>query len=105
MTVALTMAFQAACADPPVRSPDAFGPELAGNDRSEAAREFLARGMMHMTGQSVPVDLVAAHKWFNLAAQHGDEVAVRLRREIAAEMSPSEIAAAQRAARSWRGEQ
>ena len=103
MTVAFTAMLYAAPADAPVRSPKVFGPECAGND-ADAAREFLARGMMHMTGQSVPVDLVAAHKWFNLAAMHGDAVAVRLRREIAAEMSPSEIAAAQRAARNWRAE-
>jgi TPR repeat protein len=70
----------------------------AGEGPADALRQL---GMMHMTGQTVPVDLVAAHKWFNLAAMHGDHVAVRLRREIAAEMSPSEVAAAQRAARDW----
>jgi TPR repeat protein len=66
------------------------------------ASVFLQLGMMHMTGQNVPVDLVAAHKFFNLAAMNGDEVAIRLRREIAREMSQSEIATAQRAAREWR---
>jgi uncharacterized protein len=70
----------------------------AGEDSADAFREL---GMMHMTGHTVPIDLVAAHKWFNLAAMRGDQVAVRLRREIAAEMSPREIAAAQRAARDW----
>ena len=44
---------------------------------------------------------VAAHKWFNLAAMKGNQDAVRLRREIAAEMTDAEIAAAQRAARDW----
>ena len=47
------------------------------------------------------IDYVIAHKWFNLAAMHGNKDAVRLRREIAAEMSAQEIAAAQRAARDW----
>jgi uncharacterized protein len=70
----------------------------AGDDSAGAFREL---GMRHMTGHTVAIDLVAAHKWFNLAAMRGDQVAVRLRREIAAEMSPSEIAAAQRAARDW----
>ena len=74
----------------------------AGEDSAGAFRQL---GMMHMTGHTVPVDLVAAHKWFNLAAMRGDQVAVRLRREIAAEMSPSEIAAAQRAARNWQSAQ
>jgi uncharacterized protein len=56
---------------------------------------------MYATGQSVPTDLVAAHKWFNLAAMRGNGEASRWRREIAAEMSQPEIAAAQRAARDW----
>jgi hypothetical protein len=45
--------------------------------------------------------MVAAHKWFNLAAMRGNSEAALLRREIAAEMSHDEIAAAQRAARDW----
>jgi uncharacterized protein len=58
-------------------------------------------GMMYSTGSSVPTDYVSAHKWFNLAAMRGNEDAVRLRQEIAAQMSEAEIAAAQRAARAW----
>jgi hypothetical protein len=45
--------------------------------------------------------LIAAHKWFNLATIKGNLEAVRLRREIACQMSDAEIAAAQRAARDW----
>jgi len=58
-------------------------------------------GMMYCVVESVPVDLVSAHKWFDLAAMRGNKDAVRLRREIAQEMSESEIAQAQRAARAW----
>jgi hypothetical protein len=58
-------------------------------------------GMMYSVGRDVPVDLVLAHKWFNLAAVKGNAEAVRLRREIANQMSDAEIAAAQRAARDW----
>ena len=58
-------------------------------------------GMMYSVGRDVPVDLVAAHKWFNLAAMKGNLDAVRLRREVASQMSDVEIAAAQRAARDW----
>jgi uncharacterized protein len=58
-------------------------------------------GMMYCIGRDVPVDLVSAHKWFNLAAAKGNAEAVRLRREIANQMSDAEIAAAQRAARNW----
>jgi TPR repeat protein len=58
-------------------------------------------GMMYASGRSVPADLVSAHKWFNLAAQKGHADAARMRREIAAEMTDSEIGQAQRAARDW----
>jgi TPR repeat protein len=58
-------------------------------------------GMMYSVGRGVPVDLVSAHKWFNLAAMKGNADAARLRREIADQMSEHEIAAAQRAARDW----
>jgi uncharacterized protein len=58
-------------------------------------------GMMYSVGRDAPVDLVAAHKWFNLAAMKGNIDAIRLRREIASQMSDVEIASAQRAARDW----
>jgi uncharacterized protein len=66
-----------------------------------AADMFFDLGMMYSTGRSVPTDLVTAHKWFNIAALRGNRDAIRLRVEIAAEMSEAEIAAAQRAARDW----
>jgi TPR repeat protein len=58
-------------------------------------------GMMYAVGRDLEVDLVSAHKWFNLAAAKGNAEAVRLRQEIAAQMSAAEIATAQRAARDW----
>jgi TPR repeat protein len=58
-------------------------------------------GMMYSVGRSVPIDYITAHKWFNLAAMQGNREAARLRQEIAEQMSNAEIAAAQRAARSW----
>ena len=66
-----------------------------------SADTFFNLGMMYSSGRNVPIDYVMAHKWFNLAAMKGNRDAVRLRQEIAAEMSESEIAAAQRAARDW----
>ena len=65
------------------------------------AEAFYELGMMYSVGESVPVDFVTAHKWFNIAAIRGNREAIRLRREIAQEMSESEIAQAQRAARAW----
>ncbi len=67
----------------------------------DAANDFLQLGMSCMIGRSAPVDLVSAHKWFNVAAMLGTKDATRLRREIAAEMSSAEITIAQRAARDW----
>jgi uncharacterized protein len=59
------------------------------------------RGMYWASGRSGVVNLVAAHKWFNLAALKGRADAIRLRREIAEMMSEAEIATAQREARAW----
>jgi len=68
---------------------------------ADSGAPFLELGIMHASGRSGPADLVAAHKWFNLAAMQGNAEAARLRLEIAGEMSSDEIAAAQRAAREW----
>ena len=58
-------------------------------------------GLLYATGRDVEADLVAAHKWFNLAAMRGNDSALTLRRELAREMSASQIAAAQKLAREW----
>src|SRR3954464_12793337 len=71
---------------------------LTAETTAEALYDF---GMTHASGRSVPVDLVTAHKWFNIAAMKGYSEAARMRREIAAEMTDSEIGQAQRAARDW----
>ena len=59
------------------------------------------RGLYWASGRSGVVNLVAAHKWFNLAAMKGRVDAVALRREVAEMMSDVEIAMAQREARTW----
>jgi len=59
------------------------------------------RGLYWASGRSGLVDLVAAHKWFNLAALKGRSDAIALRREVAEQMSDDEIARAQREARAW----
>ena len=57
-------------------------------------------GVAYSTGtQGAELDLVAAHKWFNLAAVWGNEAAQGARAEIAEDMTAREIATAQRAAR------
>jgi hypothetical protein len=59
------------------------------------------RGLYWASGRSGVVNLVAAHKWFNLAALKGRKDAVALRQEVAGQMSEAEISAAQREARAW----
>ena len=58
-------------------------------------------GMKYASGREVPIDLITAHKWFNIAAMKGHGEAAQLRREVAAEMTDAEIGQAQRAARDW----
>jgi uncharacterized protein len=59
------------------------------------------RGLYWASGRSGVVNLVAAHKWFNLAAVKGRSDAIQMRREVAELMSEAEVAAAQREARDW----
>jgi len=65
------------------------------------AEDCFGLGMNYSSGAGVAVDLVQAHKWFNIAAMRGHKDAGRLRREIAEQMSDAEIGCAQRAARDW----
>jgi TPR repeat protein len=76
--------------------------EVAPLGAGRAAGDMLFElGMMYSIGREMPIDLVSAHKWFNLAAMKGNADAVRLRREVASQMSDVDIATAQRAARDW----
>jgi len=47
------------------------------------------------------LDLITAHKWFNLAAMLGNAEARTYRAELAREMTPEEVAEAQRLAREF----
>lgn len=59
-------------------------------------------GVAYSTGRSgLPVDLVEAHKWFNLAALSGCSRGQQCRAEISIEMTAREIAEAQKQARAW----
>jgi len=58
-------------------------------------------GLLYSTGHDAPLDYVSAHKWLNIASIKGNADARRLRREIALDMEPEEIADAQRLAREW----
>ena len=88
---------------------------------SHKAQEFLVRsriadaeggdvealfdlGITYSTGRGgVAVDLIEAHKWFNLAALSGLTRGQECRAEVSLEMTAREIAEAQRQARAWLG--
>ena len=62
-------------------------------------------GVAYSTGtDGIEVDLIEAHKWFNLAALNGSTRGQECRAEIAEEMTAREIAEAQRQARAWLAE-
>ena len=76
--------------------------EMASGGAEPAnAEDCFGLGMVFSAGAGVGVDLVRAHKWFNIAAMRGHKDAAQMRREIAEQMSDSEIGCAQRAARDW----
>src|SRR5271157_3614753 len=58
-------------------------------------------GVMYWNGQGVPQDVVAAYMWLNLAATQEPD-AVRERDVAASQMTPDEIAEAQRLASEWK---
>lgn len=61
-------------------------------------------GMVYSSGAAgIDIDLIEAHKWFNLAAVAGSEAAQMCRAEIAEDMTAREISVAQKAARAWLG--
>ncbi|TKD50441.1 SEL1-like repeat protein [Sphingomonas baiyangensis] len=59
-------------------------------------------GMVFSSGaEGMSVDLIEAHKWFNIAAMTGRRDAQQCRADIAEDMTAREIAEAQKAARAW----
>ena len=69
------------------------------------AQAFL--GTLYGLGRGVPQDYVQAHMWLNLAASRPSpgtdhDKNVKLRDRVAAEMTPAQIAEAQRLAREWK---
>jgi TPR repeat protein len=59
------------------------------------------KGMYLAAGRGGRVDLIEAHKWFNIAAARGHRTAAEHRDELAREMSRQDVAAALKAAREW----
>jgi uncharacterized protein len=73
----------------------------AGIGSTAQADILFELGMMYATGRDCDVDVVAAHKWFNIAAIKGSNRAVLVRQELSSSMSKGDIAKALREAREW----
>lgn len=69
--------------------------------RALSPEVFFELGMMYSCGRDVDVDLIAAHKWFNLAAMGGNEEAKTYRSEIASEMTAAQRSKALKSARKY----
>lgn len=66
---------------------------------ADAAYEL---GMVYSSGSAgIDVDLIEAHKWFNIAALKGSGRACEMRAEVAEDMTAREIIEAQKQARAW----
>ena len=59
----------------------------------------LGLGLMYAQGKGVPKDYVHAHMWADIAASGGNKNAVELRNLVEKQMTPSQIAEAQKLAR------
>jgi uncharacterized protein len=73
---------------------------LAADQGEALAQTKIA--IMYDEGQGMPQNVVQAHKWYNLAARNGDKPAAELRDAIANQMTPAQIAEAQKLAREWK---
>jgi len=71
-----------------------------GTAKASSAEAAFDLGMAYSSGSDgLPLDLVQAHRWLNVAALCGYRPALAWRAEIAAEMEGREIVEAQRLAR------
>ena len=73
---------------------------LAADQGEALAQTKIA--IMYDEGQGVPQDIVQAYKWYSLGATNGDKPAPQLRDALAKQMTPAQIAEAQKLAREWK---
>jgi uncharacterized protein len=66
------------------------------------ALAFAKLGLMSARGRGVSQDLIQAQMWYNLSAAHGEKRAAEARDALAKQMTPGQIAEAERLAREWK---
>ena len=59
-------------------------------------------GLCYATGLGVPQDNIQAYMWLSLAAARGDQDAISNRNRVAQQMTPAQIAEAQKLAVEWK---
>jgi TPR repeat protein len=80
---------------------DANDIEMVIRGAQTKADAYCNLGLIYATGKTGRVDMVAAHKWLNIAAIKGSERAVSLRADLTRKMHKADLAEALRAAREW----
>ena len=68
----------------------------------EDALALAKLGLMYAQGRGVLQDFIQAHMWYNLSAARGEARSAEARDALAKQMTPGQIAEAQRLAREWR---
>ena len=66
------------------------------------AKAQLYLGLQSSFGQGVPMDLVEAYMWYSLAAGNGNPHAPGYRADLSRQMTPAQMAEAQKRAREWK---
>lgn len=77
--------------------------DLAGSAAGGDEIAAFELAMCYASGSGIAVDLVQAHRWFNVAAACGYQPALDWRHEIAMEMTAREVVEAQKLARATLG--
>ena len=72
-----------------------------GLSSTATAEDLCKVGLAYSTGVGVDADMVAAHKWFNLAVLKGSDEAKEYRQQMAELLSSEEINQALKSARDW----
>ena len=67
-----------------------------GNDRAQ-----YNLGLMYYKGKDVPQNYVQAYKWFSIAGANGNKVGTSNRDILEKEMTPGQVAVAQKLTREW----
>ncbi len=75
--------------------------EWRASAKAGEAKAMLALGQLYLKGIGLPQNYVQAHKWFNLAASRGDDVAAAERDALVAQMTAQERVEAQKLALEW----